>query len=69
VYAKYRKDYNAAELRALREECEATMRNEIAHSDSFILGMEDCTHAHNEYADFLTEREMRACFNRASITP
>ena len=59
----YRSDIRGlvAETKA---DCIAQMRNEIATAEVFILLPEDCE-AWWDYADTLTEGEIRACFKEA----
>lgn len=45
-------------------DCASQMRNELQNADHLILGVED-TSAWVEFADYLTDREMRAAFKRA----
>ncbi|HEX7639852.1 MAG TPA: hypothetical protein VF457_15755 [Burkholderiaceae bacterium] len=61
---RYRADIQGlvAETKA---DCETQIRSEIASSDNFILLPED-TGAWWDFADTLTESEIRACFKRAT---
>ena len=61
---RYRADIKG-QVSLTKQECEDQMRNEIRNSDSFVLLAED-TGAWWDYADTLTEAEIRACFKRAT---
>jgi hypothetical protein len=61
---KYRADIKG-EVATFKAECEATMRNELASAEDFILCAEDCG-AWDEYKDYLTPAEMAQAFKRAA---
>ena len=61
---KYRGDI-AGQVRENVADCESAMRGELGSSLDFILTAED-TEAWQEYRDYLTEKEMRDAFKRAS---
>jgi hypothetical protein len=54
----------ATDLQNMKSDCTDQMRNEIEHSDAFILSAEDTT-AWEDYALILTEAQRRACFKTA----
>ncbi len=60
---RYRDDIKG-NVKAHIADCEQSMRNQITHSEDFILTAEDCP-AWAEYQDTLTAAEMRAAFKRA----
>lgn len=60
---KYRDDAKG-NIAATKEDCVASMRGNIANSDHFTLAPEDCE-CYQEYAQYLTEKELAACFKKA----
>lgn len=61
---KYRADIKG-EVANYIADFEATCRGEIEQGDSFVFTWQDCEDAVREYSDYLTEREMKAAFERA----
>lgn len=61
---KYKADI-AGDVAAVKADCVATMRNEIANADIFVLAWEDCENALREYGELLTEAQLKACFKQA----
>lgn len=59
----YRSDIKG-QVAEYKRECAECMRNQIATADFFLLLAEDAP-AYEEYAVYLTDDELRACFKAA----
>ena len=64
---KYRADAKG-NIRGIKADCVATFRGEMAQADALCFEYEDCVNTVVEYADYLTDDEMRACFRKAIKT-
>ena len=56
-------------LRGIKEDCTQAFRAELARTDTFVFGFEDCTETFAEYAVYLTLAELRACYKKAQSAP
>ena len=60
----YRDDIKG-KVKETKQECAEQIANAIANSDEFIMMVED-TGAWWDYADTLTEKEIRECWRKAA---
>lgn len=62
---RYRED-TKGNLRALLDECTATMAGEIRNADFFVVEFADLTNSVREYEELLTDTELARCFKNAT---